>query len=224
MSVQGARTKDEATTRRGILFVVSSPSGAGKTTLTRTLIEKETNLNLSVSVTTRPRRPSEIDGVHYRFISMRRFEAMRAADELLEWAEVHGNFYGTPREPVEQALAAGRDVLFDIDWQGTQQICQKMRSDVVSVFVLPPSAVELKARLERRAEDSGEIIARRLRNAAAEIPHWTEYDYVLINCDLDESFARLRAILTAERLKRILRSDLETRVAKLLADLKQITP
>jgi len=126
------------------------------------------------------------------------------------------------REPVEQALAAGRDVLFDIDWQGTQQICQKMRSDVVSVFVLPPSAAELKARLERRAEDSGEIIARRLRNAAEEIPHWTEYDYVLINCDLDESFARLRAILTAERLKRILRSDLETRVAKLLADLKQV--
>jgi guanylate kinase len=223
MSVQGARTKDEATTRRGILFVVSSPSGAGKTTLTRTLIEQETNLNLSVSVTTRRRRPSEIDGVHYRFISNRHFEAMRAADELLEWAEVHGNFYGTPREPVEQALAAGRDMLFDIDWQGTQQICQKMRSDVVSVFVLPPSAAELKARLERRAEDSDEIIARRLRNAADEIPHWTEYDYVLINCDLDESFARLRAILTAERLKRILRSDLETRVAKLLADLKQIS-
>ncbi|MGA8157029.1 MAG: guanylate kinase [Rhodoplanes sp.] len=224
MSVQGARTKDEATTRRGILFVVSSPSGAGKTTLTRTLIEKETNLNLSVSVTTRRRRPSEIDGVHYRFISKRHFEAMRAADELLEWAEVHGNFYGTPREPVEQALAAGRDMLFDIDWQGTQQICQKMRSDVVSVFVLPPSAAELKARLERRAEDSDEIIARRLRSAADEIPHWTEYDYVLINCDLDESFSRLRAILTAERLKRILRSDLETRVAKLLADLKQISP
>jgi guanylate kinase len=224
MSVQGARAKDEATTRRGILFVVSSPSGAGKTTLTRTLIEKETNLNLSVSVTTRRRRPSEIDGVHYRFISKRHFEAMRAADELLEWAEVHGNFYGTPREPVEQALAAGRDMLFDIDWQGTQQICQKMRSDVVSVFVLPPSAVELKARLERRAEDSDESIARRLRNAADEILHWTEYDYVLINCDLDESFSRLRAILTAERLKRILRSDLETRVAKLLADLKQISP
>ena len=224
MSVQGARTKDEATIRRGILFVVSSPSGAGKTTLTRKLIEKETNLNLSVSVTTRPRRPSEIDGVHYRFISKRHFEAMRAADELLEWAEVHGNFYGTPREPVEQALAAGRDMLFDIDWQGTQQICQKMRSDVVSVFVLPPSAAELKARLERRAEDSDEIVARRLRNAADEIPHWTEYDYVLINCDLDESFSRLRAILTAERLKRILRSDLETRVAKLLADLKQISP
>jgi guanylate kinase len=224
MTVQGPRAKDKAIVRRGILFVVSSPSGAGKTTLTRTLIEKETNLSLSVSVTTRARRPSEIDGVHYRFISMRQFDIMRAADELLEWAEVHGSFYGTPREPVEQALAAGRDVLFDIDWQGTQQICQKMRSDVVRVFVLPPSAAELKARLERRAENSGEIITRRLRNAAAEIPHWTEYDYVLINCDLDESFAQLRAILTAERLKRLLQSDLETRVAKLLADLKQITP
>jgi guanylate kinase len=224
MTVQRTRAKDEAVARRGILFVVSSPSGAGKTTLTRTLIEKEANVSLSVSVTTRSRRPSEIDGVHYRFISMRQFEVMRAADELLEWAEVHGNYYGTPREPVEQALAAGRDVLFDIDWQGTQQICQKMRSDLVSVFVLPPSATELKTRLERRAEDSGEIIARRLRNAAEEIPHWTEYDYVLINSDLDESFTQLRAILTAERLKRMLRSDLETRVAKLLSDLKQLTP
>ncbi|MBL8586288.1 MAG: guanylate kinase [Xanthobacteraceae bacterium] len=225
MSGLAARAKDEAVARRGILFVVSSPSGAGKTTLTRTLIEKENNLNLSVSVTTRARRPSEIDGVHYRFISMRHFEAMRAGDELLEWAEVHGNCYGTPREPVEQALAAGRDMLFDIDWQGTQQIYQRMRSDVVSVFVLPPSAAELKARLERRAEDSEEIIARRLRNAAQEIPHWTEYDYVLINCDLHESFAQLRAILTAERLKRIMHSDdLETRVAKLLADLRQIAP
>ena len=224
MPLEGPRAKEQTIARRGIMFVVSSPSGAGKTTLTRTLIEKETNVNLSVSVTTRARRPSEIDGVHYRFISMRQFEAMRAAGELLEWAEVHGNFYGTPREPVEQTLARGRDVLFDIDWQGTQQICQKMRADVVSVFVLPPSAAELKTRLERRAEDSGEIIARRLRNAAQEIPHWTEYDYVLINRDLDESFAQLRAILTAERLKRVLRSGLEARVAKLLADLKQITP
>ena len=224
MALEGPRANEGAIARRGIMFVVSSPSGAGKTTLTRTLIEKETNVTLSVSVTTRARRPSEIDGIHYRFISMRQFEAMRAADELLEWAEVHGNFYGTPREPVEQTLARGRDVLFDIDWQGTQQICQKLRADVVSVFVLPPSAAELKTRLERRAEDSGEIIARRLRNAAQEIPHWTEYDYVLINRDLDESFAQLRAILTAERLKRVLRSGLEARVAKLLADLKQITP
>jgi len=210
--------------RRGIMLVVSSPSGAGKTTLTRNLLEQEENVSLSISVTTRVRRPSEIDGVHYHFISKRRFEAMRDSDELLESAEVHGNLYGTPREPVERALASGRDVLFDIDWQGTQQLYQKMRDDVVSVFVLPPSASELKIRLERRAEDTDETIARRLRNAADEIPHWTEYDYVLVNRDLDKSFARLRAILTAERLKRVLLPELSNFVANLLSDLKQITP
>jgi guanylate kinase len=208
--------------RRGIMLIVSSPSGAGKTTLTRNLLEQEENVSLSISVTTRARRASEIDGVHYHFISKRRFEAMRDSDELLEWAEVHGNYYGTPREPVEKALCSGRDVLFDIDWQGTQQLYRRMRDDVVSVFVLPPSAVELKARLERRAEDTGETIARRLRNASEEIPHWTEYDYVLVNRDLDKSFARLRAILTAERLKRVKVPDLETFVARLLADLKTI--
>jgi guanylate kinase len=210
--------------RRGIMLVVSSPSGAGKTTLTRNLLEQEENVSLSISVTTRVRRPSEIDGVHYHFISKRRFEAMRDSDELLESAEVHGNLYGTPREPVERALASGRDVLFDIDWQGTQQLYQKMRDDVVSVFVLPPSASELKIRLERRAEDTDETIVRRLRNAADEIPHWTEYDYVLVNRDLDKSFARLRAILTAERLKRVLLPELSNFVTNLLSDLKQITP
>jgi guanylate kinase len=210
--------------RRGIMLVVSSPSGAGKTTLTRNLLEQEENVSLSISVTTRPRRASEIDGVHYHFVSKRRFEAMRDSDELLEWAEVHGNYYGTPREPVEAALASQRDILFDIDWQGTQQLYQRMRSDVVSVFVLPPSASELRARLERRAEDTDEIIARRLRNAAEEIPHWSEYDYVLVNRDLDKSFARLRAILTAERLKRVQMADLETFVGKLLSDLKQVNP
>src|SRR5215470_11563681 len=210
--------------RRGIMLVVSSPSGAGKTTLTRNLLDQEENVSLSISVTTRPRRASEIDGVHYHFISKRRFEGMRDSDELLEWAQVHGNLYGTPREPVERALSAGRDVLFDIDWQGTQQLYQKMRNDVVSVFVLPPSASELKIRLERRAEDTDETIARRLRNAADEIPHWTEYDYVLVNRDLDKSFARLRAILTAERLKRVLLPELSNFVANLLTDLKQITP
>jgi guanylate kinase len=208
--------------RRGIMLVVSSPSGAGKTTLTRNLLEQEDNVSLSISVTTRPRRPSEIDGVHYHFVSTRRFETLRDSDDLLEWAEVHGNLYGTPREPVEKSLSTGRDVLFDIDWQGTQQLCQKMRDDVVSVFVLPPSATELKSRLERRAEDTGESIARRLRNAAEEIPHWTEYDYVLVNRDLDKSFSRLRAILTAERLKRVHRRDLEAFVVKLLSELKQI--
>jgi guanylate kinase len=210
--------------RRGIMLVVSSPSGAGKTTLTRNLLEQEENVSLSISVTTRQRRASEIDGVHYHFISKRQFEVMRDAGDLLEWAEVHGNFYGTPREPVEQALSEGRDVLFDIDWQGTQQLYRSMREDVVSVFVLPPSARELKARLERRAEDSEEIITRRLRNAAEEIPHWTEYDYVLVNRDLDKSFARLRAILTAERLKRVQRPDIEKFVETLLSDLKKITP
>jgi guanylate kinase len=208
--------------RRGIMLIVSSPSGAGKTTLTRNLLEQEENVSLSISVTTRSRRASEIDGVHYHFISKRRFEAMRDSDELLEWAQVHGNYYGTPREPVEKAIISGRDVLFDIDWQGTQQLYRRMRDDVVSVFVLPPSAVELRARLERRAEDTDETIERRLRNASEEIPHWTEYDYVLVNRDLDKSFARLRAILTAERLKRVKLPDLEKFVAKLLADLKTI--
>ena len=208
--------------RRGMMLVVSSPSGAGKTTLTRKLLEQEENVALSVSVTTRARRPSEIDGVHYHFITRRRFEQMRDGGELLECAEVHGNYYGTPREPVETALGAGRDMLFDIDWQGTQQLYEKMRADVVSVFVLPPSAEELKHRLERRAEDSPDVIARRLENAAEEIPHWNEYDYVLVNRDLDKSFMRLRAILTAERLKRVLMPNLNSFVAELLADLRKI--
>ena len=210
--------------RRGIMLVVSSPSGAGKTTLTRNLLTEEEKVTLSISVTTRARRPSEIDGVHYRFITQREFDRMRDGGDLLESAEVHGNFYGTPREPVEAALAAGKDVLFDIDWQGTQQLYKTMRDDVVSVFVLPPSAAELKSRLEHRAEDSDEVIARRLRNAAEEIPHWTEYDYVLVNRDLQTSFARLRAILTAERLKRVLRPNLEAFVGELLTDLKSLQP
>jgi guanylate kinase len=211
-------------TRRGIMLVLSSPSGAGKTTLTRNLLEQEDNVSLSISATTRARRASEIDGVHYHFLSKRQFERMRDAGDLLEWAEVHGNLYGTPREPVEQALAQGRDVLFDIDWQGTRQLYEKMRDDVVSIFVLPPTACELKSRLERRAEDSAAIIAERLRNGAEEILHWNEYDYVLVNRDLDKSFARVRAILTAERLKRVKTPDLESFVAQLLADLKKITP
>jgi len=210
--------------RRGIMLIVSSPSGAGKTTLTRNLLEQEENVSLSISVTTRDRRPSEIEGVHYHFISKRQFEIMREGGELLEWAEVHGNFYGTPREPVERALEEGRDILFDIDWQGTQQLYERMRSDVVSVFVLPPTAEELKARLERRAEDSADIIARRLKNAAEEIPHWGEYDYVLVNRDLDKSFARLRGILTAERLKRVQKADIQDFVDKLLLDLRKLTP
>jgi guanylate kinase len=218
------RPEESSIARRGIMLVLSSPSGAGKTTLSRNLLEQEENVSLSISVTTRPRRGSEIEGVHYHFKSKRQFEVMRDSGDLLEWAEVHGHYYGTPREPVEKALAGGSDVLFDIDWQGTQQLYAKMRADVVSVFVLPPSADELKARLERRAEDSTTIIAGRLASAAEEILHWNEYDYVLINRDLDKSFARLRAILAAERLKRVHLPNLESFVAKLLADLKKIAP
>ncbi len=215
--------------RRGIMLVLSSPSGAGKTTLTRNLLEQENidypgKLELSISATTRPRRPSEIDGVHYHFVTKPRFESMRDHGELLEWAEVHGNYYGTPREPVEKALADGRDVLFDIDWQGTRQLLEKMRDDVVTVFVLPPTAQELKSRLVRRAEDSDTVIAERLRNAAEEFKHWNEYDYILVNRDLDKSFGRLRAILTAERLKRVKMPNLNDFVDKLLADLKGLMP
>jgi guanylate kinase len=157
-------------------------------------------------------------------VTRRRFEAMRDGGELLEWAEVHGNYYATPREPVEQALSAGRDMLFDIDWQGTRQLLEKMRDDVVTVFVLPPTAGELRARLERRAEDSADIIRRRLQNALEEIAHWSEYDYILVNRDLDKSFARLRAILTAERLKRVKMLDVEAFVGDLLGDLRKIIP
>ena len=210
--------------RRGIMLVVSSPSGAGKTTLTRQLLQNEQDVVLSISVTTRERRPSEINGVHYHFIKPRAFEVMRDAGELLEWAEVHGNYYGTPREPVERALADGKDVLFDIDWQGTQQLrTSALKDDVISVFVLPPSASELKVRLERRAEDSAEVIQKRLRNAAEEIPHWEEYDYVLVNRDLNKSFDRLRSILTAERLKRVHRADLDGFVGRLLSGLSDLT-
>jgi guanylate kinase len=208
--------------RRGIMLVVSSPSGAGKTTLTRILLAQEKNINLSISVTTRARRPSEIDGVHYHFISMPEFAAMRDAGGLLEWAEVHGNCYGTPREPVEAALAAGHDMLFDIDWQGTRQLYAAMRPDIVSVFVLPPSAAELKSRLERRAEDSVETIARRLRNAIEEIVHWNEYDHVLVNDDLDRSFAALRQILADGRRKSAQRADMNEFVTRLLVELREI--
>lgn len=204
------------------MFVVSSPSGAGKTTLTRNLVNADRNLDLSISVTTRPKRASEVHGQHYHFVSKQEFSRMRRAGELLEFAKVHGNYYGTPRRPVEKALAASRDVLFDIDWQGAKQLYEKMRADVVSVFVLPPSARELKARLERRAEDSHDVINRRLRNAATEIPHWAEYDYVLINRDLDRSFRDLKHILAAERTKRRGRARFVRATRKLLADLKKV--
>jgi guanylate kinase len=190
-----------AIARRGIILILSSPSGAGKTTLTR-LLEKQIDVKLSVSVTTRARRPSEVHGVHYRFIDKTDFTKMRERGELLESAEVHGNFYGTPLAPVEEALAAGQDVLFDIDWQGTEQVTAKMRDDVVTIFVLPPTMVELKARLERRAEDEPAIIARRLQNARDEIARWSQYDYILVNQDIERAFRSVVAILEAERHKR----------------------
>ncbi len=207
-------------TRRGLMLVVSSPSGAGKTTLTRALIGADKHIMLSVSVTTRARRPSEVDGVHYHFTSPKHFEAMKAGGELLEWAEVHGNYYGTPREPVENALKQGNDVLFDIDWQGTRQLCENMREDVVSVFILPPSAIELRTRLVRRAEDTPDVISKRLGNAVTEINRWSEYDYVLINDDLDRAFADLNAILQAERVRRTRRSGLEDFTTALNNDLE----
>jgi guanylate kinase len=189
--------------RRGVMVVLSSPSGAGKSSITRALVQEERErLFLSISVTTRPRRSSELEGVHYYFIDAPRFQRMRDGGELLEWAEVHGNLYATPKAAVEKALAAGLDVLFDIDWQGTQQLVAAMPDDVVSIFILPPSMDELRARLERRAEDAETVIVNRLGNAASEIGHWREYDYIVINDDLERALAGVRAILAAERLKR----------------------
>jgi guanylate kinase len=205
------------------MFVLSSPSGAGKSTLARLLMEEDQSIQLSVSVTTRKRRPSEVEGVHYRFVSARDFDRMREAGDLLEWAEVHGNRYGTPREPVETALAAGRDVLFDIDWQGAKQLKERMQDDIVGVFVLPPTATELRQRLDRRAEDDVAVIARRLANAATEIAHWSEYDYVLVNEDLDKTFGALKNILAAERIRRFRQPGLPGVVARLGAELKDLT-
>jgi guanylate kinase len=204
--------------RRGLMLILSSPSGAGKSTLTRTLSQKETNLDLSVSVTTRARRPSEIEGVHYHFIERDLFDGLRQRDELLESAEVHGNGYGTPRKPVEEALKAGRDVLFDIDYQGTQQILEKAREDVVAIFILPPSMAELRSRLVRRAEDAPEVIAKRLANARDEIARWSVYDYVIINDDLGAAYESVRAILVAERLKRTRATGMASFVEQLLEE------
>ncbi|MCV0397731.1 MAG: guanylate kinase [Rhizobiaceae bacterium] len=198
------------------MVVLSSPSGAGKSTIARNLLENDPRLELSVSVTTRARRGSEIDGVHYHFISRRDFERLRDTDSLLEWAEVHGNYYGTPREPAERALAEGRDMLFDIDWQGAVQLNEKMRADIVSIFILPPSMSELKTRLRRRAEDSDETIQTRLTNARVELEHWREYDFVIINDDLDRAYSAVRSIVTAERLRRDRRPGLFDFVSGLL--------
>ena len=188
--------------RRGLMLVVSSPSGAGKTSITRRLLELEPEVTLSVSVTTRKQRPSEVDGVHYHFIDEARFAAMVARGELFEHALVYGNHYGTPRGAVETALAAGRDVLFDIDWQGAQQLRGSASEDMVGVFVLPPSIPELERRLTTRAEDSDATVRYRLAQVANDVTHWAEYEYVLVNRDLEQSVGALRAILGAERLRR----------------------
>ena len=204
--------------RRGLMLVLSSPSGAGKTTISRNLIESNIGFEMSVSVTTRPRRGSEIDGVHYHFRTRREFEILRDNGELIEWAEVHGNFYATPRAPAERAMAEGRDMLFDIDWQGAKQLKEQMRADIVSVFILPPSMAELKSRLTRRAEDQEAVIAQRLKNARDEIEHWLEYDFVVVNDDLDRAFREVRAIVSAERLRRDRRPGLYDFIAGLMEE------
>ena len=189
-------------TRRGLMLVLSSPSGAGKSSISRKLLEREDDLSMSVSVTTRPRRPGEAEGRDYYFIDPTEFQLMANRNQLLEHAKVFGNYYGTPRGAVEQALAAGKDVLFDIDWQGTQQLAANARQDLVSVFILPPSTRELERRLRTRAQDSDEVVAQRMAKAADEISHYPEYHYIVLNDDIAASVEKIRAILHAERLKR----------------------
>lgn len=206
-------------TSRGYILVLSSPSGAGKSTLARQLLQDPDlpTPKLSVSVTTRPRRPSEIDGTHYHFIDEMAFLQRRDQGALLEWAEVHGNFYGTPREPVERALSQGHIMLFDIDWQGTEQVRSAMPEDTVTVFVLPPSFEELRARIVRRAEDKPEVIEKRLENARDEMTHWRDYDYVITNTDLDVAYQQLRGIYVAETVRRTRQPGLEGFVGDLIS-------
>jgi guanylate kinase len=214
-----ARRNLENIARRGLMLVLSSPSGAGKTTLSRLLLRSDRKVELSISVTTRTKRRGETNGRDYHFIDQARFDEMVGRGELLEWAEVFGHRYGTPRQPVIKALQAGRDVLFDIDWQGTQQLREKARSDLVSVFILPPTAKELERRLKRRAQDSKSVIGSRMAKAAGEMSHWPEYDYVIVNRDKRQAFAELRAILAAERLKRERQIGLSDFVRRLQAKL-----
>ena len=203
--------------RRGLMFVLSSPSGAGKTTISRALLETDDNLTMSVSVTTRPARPSEKDGLDYHFIDAPKFSRLVAEDGLLEHADVFDHRYGTPRAAVEAALQDGRDVLFDIDWQGTQQLRQRARDDLVAVFILPPSTVELERRLRSRAQDSDEVVRGRMAKAADEMSHWAEYDYIIVNESIDESVAQARAVLAAERLRRDRQTGLDGFVRSLQA-------
>ena len=188
--------------RRGLMFILSSPSGAGKTTISNMLLTADEEIKLSVSATTRPMRPGEIDGIDYHFVSNEKFDAMVEQDDFYEWAEVFGNRYGTPKGYIRKGLKNGQDFLFDIDWQGTQQLYQKDQQDVVSVFILPPSLTELRRRLESRAQDSMDVIDDRMARARDEISHWAEYDYVVINDDVDQCFVKVREILHAERMRR----------------------
>ncbi|MCA0424701.1 MAG: guanylate kinase [Proteobacteria bacterium] len=210
--------------RRGVMLVIASPSGAGKSTLSRLLLQDPEfkDVSLSISVTTRKRRTSEVDGVHYHFRTVDEFNAMRERGDLLEWAQVHDNYYATPRAPVEQALIEGRDVLFDVDVQGTLQLYQTMRADMATVFILPPSIPELHMRLQRRAEDDAATINRRLKTALTEIRHWQDYDYVLVNDDLGRCYSELQGILRAERLKRTRREALHGLVDVLDRDLESL--
>lgn len=211
------------TDRRGLLIILSSPSGAGKSTLSRLVLEDDPEVVFSVSATTRAPRPGEEEGKDYYFKSREEFTAIADSGGMLEWAEVFGNFYGTPRAPVEDAISSGRDVLFDVDWQGGQQIRNSaLRDSVVSIFILPPSIAELEARLRKRAQDSAQVVARRMAQSRSEISHWAEYDYVLVNDDLDRTQEQLRAILTAERLRRDRRPGLVPFVGGLNAEFEEM--
>ena len=216
LHVPPAATSAAGIERRGLMLVLSSPSGAGKSTIAARLLRDDANLQLSVSVTTRARRGNEIDGQDYHFVSPQDFAMRRDAGAFLEHAEVHGHHYATPLAPVQRALAAGRDMLFDIDWQGAVQMFEQARADIVSVFILPPSMDELAGRLQRRATDRPEVIERRLRNARREIEEWRRYDYIVVNDDLGRAYGEVRAILTAERLRRERRPGLKDFVRGLL--------
>ena len=219
MAARTGERASDAIARRGLMLVLSSPSGAGKTTLSRMLLANDPGVELSVSVTTRKQRPGEVDGRDYHFIDAARFEAMVKRGELLEWAQVFGHRYGTPRAPVAAALERGRDVLFDIDWQGTQQLREKAARDLVSIFVLPPSIPDLERRLRTRAQDTDEVIHARMAKAADEMSHWAEYDYVVINRDIERAFIEVRSIHAAERLKRERQIGLSDFVRGLQAEL-----
>ncbi|MEM9287507.1 MAG: guanylate kinase [Pseudomonadota bacterium] len=207
-----------STRRRPLLFILSSPSGAGKSTLSNMLLREERDVVMSVSATTRPPRSGEIDGQHYHFLTEDRFKALIAEDAFLEHAQVHGNFYGTLKSEVDDAFSRGKDVLFDIDWQGTQQIRDQSAGTLVSLFILPPSLEELERRLKTRAQDSDEVVRRRMAKAREEISHWAEYDYVLLNDDLDACFSKVRTILSAERLKAVRQPDIKTKALALMAE------